>query len=130
LEDNEFADFEEFDDGGLGGAADAVPSTTPAPPAAAAAGDDSKEDDVNGKARGGKDAKDEFGDEDDETTVEVREVVISPKQTTDSVKAPNFGPLFQKGLLSLKCVLQKNEANKSCRKNFRSTNPVLFIFFT
>jgi hypothetical protein len=39
-----------------------------------------------------------------------------------TVKAPNFGPhgnfehLFQKGLLSLKCVLQKNEENKSCRK--------------
>jgi hypothetical protein len=28
----------------------------------------------------------------------------------------NFGPIFQKGLLSLKCVLQKNEENKSCRK--------------
>ncbi len=39
-----------------------------------------------------------------------------------TVKAPNFGPhgnlgpLFQKGLLSLKRVLQKNEENKSCRK--------------
>ncbi len=37
-----------------------------------------------------------------------------------TVKAPkfgpqgNFGPLFQKGLLSLKRVLQKNEENKSC----------------
>ncbi len=29
----------------------------------------------------------------------------------------NFGPLFQKGLLSLKCILQKNEDNKSCRKS-------------
>ncbi len=29
----------------------------------------------------------------------------------------NFGPLFQKGLLSLKRVLQKNEENKSCRKS-------------
>jgi hypothetical protein len=41
----------------------------------------------------------------------------------DTVKAPNFGPhrnfepLFQKGLLSLKRVLQKNEKNKSCRKS-------------
>ncbi len=41
-------------------------------------------------------------------------------QTT--VKAPNygphghFGPLFQKRLLSLKHILQKNEWNKSCRK--------------
>jgi hypothetical protein len=41
-----------------------------------------------------------------------------------NVKAPNFGPhgnfgpLFQKGLLSLKRVIQKNEENKSCRKNF------------
>jgi hypothetical protein len=40
----------------------------------------------------------------------------------NTVKAPNFGPhgnfgpLFQKGLLSLKRVLQKNEGNKSCRK--------------
>ncbi len=39
-----------------------------------------------------------------------------------TVKAPNFGPhgnvgpLFQKGLLSLKRILQKNEENKSCRK--------------
>jgi hypothetical protein len=38
----------------------------------------------------------------------------------DTVKAPNFGPhgnfgpLFQKGLLSLKRVLQKNEEDKSC----------------
>jgi hypothetical protein len=36
-----------------------------------------------------------------------------------NVKAPNFGPhgnfgpLFQKGLLSLKRVLEKNEENKS-----------------
>jgi hypothetical protein len=43
----------------------------------------------------------------------------SPKST---VKAPNFGPHgnfgppFQKGLLSLKRVLQKTEENKSCRK--------------
>jgi hypothetical protein len=28
----------------------------------------------------------------------------------------NFGPTFQKGLLSLKRVLQKNEKNESCRK--------------
>jgi hypothetical protein len=40
----------------------------------------------------------------------------------DTVKAPNFGPhgnsgpLFQKGLLSLKRIVQKNEENKSCRK--------------
>jgi hypothetical protein len=39
-----------------------------------------------------------------------------------TVKAPNFGPqgnfgpLFQKGLLSLKRVIQKNEENKSCRQ--------------
>jgi hypothetical protein len=39
-----------------------------------------------------------------------------------TVKAPNFGPhenfgpLFQKGLLTLKRVLQKNEENKRCRK--------------
>ncbi len=39
-----------------------------------------------------------------------------------TVKAPNFGshgnfgPHFQKGLLSLKRVLQKNEENESCRK--------------
>jgi hypothetical protein len=39
-----------------------------------------------------------------------------------TVKVPNFGPhgsfgpLFQKGLLSLKRILQKNEENKSCRK--------------
>jgi hypothetical protein len=39
-----------------------------------------------------------------------------------TVKAPNFGPhgnfgpLFQKGWLSLKRVLQKKEENKSCRK--------------
>jgi hypothetical protein len=39
-----------------------------------------------------------------------------------TVKAPhfephgNFGTFFQKGLLSLKRVLQKNEENKSCRK--------------
>jgi hypothetical protein len=35
---------------------------------------------------------------------------------TLTVKAPNFGPLFQKGLLSLTRVLQKNKDNKSCRK--------------
>jgi hypothetical protein len=40
----------------------------------------------------------------------------------NTVKAPNFGPhgnfgpLFQKGLLSLKRALQKNEEDKSCRK--------------
>jgi hypothetical protein len=39
----------------------------------------------------------------------------------NTVKAPNFGPhgnfgpLFQKWLLSLKLILQKNEENKSCR---------------
>jgi hypothetical protein len=39
-----------------------------------------------------------------------------------TVKAPNFGPhgnfgiLSQKGLLSLKRILQKNEENKSCGK--------------
>ncbi len=39
-----------------------------------------------------------------------------------TVKAPKFGPhgnfapLFQKGLLSSKHILQKNEENKSCRK--------------
>jgi hypothetical protein len=38
-----------------------------------------------------------------------------------TVKAPNFGlqetlDLFQKGLLSLKRILQKNEEDKSCRK--------------
>jgi hypothetical protein len=39
-----------------------------------------------------------------------------------TVKTPNFephgnfGPLFQKGLLSLKRVLQKNKENKCCRK--------------
>jgi hypothetical protein len=39
----------------------------------------------------------------------------------DTVKASNFGPhgnfgpLFQKGLLSLKRVLQNHEDNKSCR---------------
>jgi hypothetical protein len=33
----------------------------------------------------------------------------------NTVKAPNFGPLFQKGLLSLKRILQKNEENKICR---------------
>jgi hypothetical protein len=33
-----------------------------------------------------------------------------------TVKAPNFVPLFQKGLLSSKRVLQKSEENKSCRK--------------
>jgi hypothetical protein len=39
-----------------------------------------------------------------------------------TVKVPNFephgnfGPLFQKGLLSLKRILKKNEENKSCRK--------------
>jgi hypothetical protein len=32
------------------------------------------------------------------------------------VETPNFGPLFQKGLLSFKRILQKNEENKSCRK--------------
>ncbi len=36
----------------------------------------------------------------------------------------NFGPIFQKGLLSLKCVLQKSE-NKSCRKTLH-----LQILFT
>jgi hypothetical protein len=40
---------------------------------------------------------------------------------TSIVKAPNFGrhgnfgPLSQKGLLTLKRILQKNEENKSCR---------------
>jgi hypothetical protein len=29
----------------------------------------------------------------------------------------NFGPLFQKGLLLLKRILQKNEENKSCRNS-------------
>ncbi len=44
-----------------------------------------------------------------------------PSVFIDTVKAPNvgphgnFGPLFQKGLLSLKRILQKNEENKSCR---------------
>ncbi len=44
--------------------------------------------------------------------------------TKSTVKAPNFGPhghfgpLFQKGFLSLKRLLQKNEENKSCRKTF------------
>jgi hypothetical protein len=39
-----------------------------------------------------------------------------------TVKASNFGrhgnfrPVFQKGLLSLKHILQKSEENKSCRK--------------
>jgi hypothetical protein len=39
-----------------------------------------------------------------------------------TVKAPkfgphgNFGPLFQKSLLSLERVLQRNEENKICRK--------------
>jgi hypothetical protein len=39
-----------------------------------------------------------------------------------TTNAPNFGPhgnfepLFQKALLSLKRVLQRNEENKSCRK--------------
>jgi hypothetical protein len=38
-----------------------------------------------------------------------------------TLKAPNFGPhgnfgpLFQKGLLSLKRILQKNKENKCCR---------------
>ncbi len=36
-----------------------------------------------------------------------------PKRT---VKASNFGPLFQKGLLSSKRVLQKNEENKVVEK--------------
>jgi hypothetical protein len=44
----------------------------------------------------------------------INTVIDSTIDTT--VKAPNFGPLFQKGLLSLKRVLQKNEENKSCRK--------------
>jgi hypothetical protein len=50
----------------------------------------------------------------------------------NTVKASNFGPhesfgpLFQKGLLSSKRVLQRNEENESCRKNFRSTSSVLF----
>jgi hypothetical protein len=46
--------------------------------------------------------------------------VIHDTKTT--VKAPNFGPfgnfgpLFQKGLLSLKHARQENEENKSCIK--------------
>jgi hypothetical protein len=38
------------------------------------------------------------------------------QKQTGTVKASNFGPLFQKGLLSLKRFLQENEANKSYRK--------------
>ncbi len=44
---------------------------------------------------------------------------VSEQRGQGTVKAPNFGPhgnfgpLFQKGLLSLKRVLQKNEENKS-----------------
>ncbi len=49
------------------------------------------------------------------------------------IKAPNFGPhgnfgsLFQKGLLSLKRVLQENEHNKSSRK---TVDLQVFIFCT
>jgi hypothetical protein len=45
-----------------------------------------------------------------------------PDTVVGTVKAPNFGPqenfgpLFQKGLLSSKFVLQKNEENKNCGK--------------
>jgi hypothetical protein len=49
--------------------------------------------------------------------------IASPNRANENtVKAPIFGPhgkfghLFQKGLLSLKRVLQKNEENESCRK--------------
>jgi hypothetical protein len=47
-------------------------------------------------------------------------VIHGPPAECYTVKAPNFGPhgnfgpLFQKGLLSLKLVLQKNKENKSC----------------
>jgi hypothetical protein len=43
-------------------------------------------------------------------------------QRGNTFKAPNFGPhgnfgpLFQKSLLSLRRVLQNNEENNSCRK--------------
>jgi hypothetical protein len=40
------------------------------------------------------------------------QLLLASKTT---VKASNFGLLFQKGLLSLKRVLQKNEENKICR---------------
>jgi hypothetical protein len=48
-----------------------------------------------------------------------------------TVKAPNFashgnvGPLFQKGLLSLKCVKLEIEENKSCRKTIDLQNRFL-----
>jgi hypothetical protein len=48
--------------------------------------------------------------------------VLTSDKYRQRLKAPNFrlhgnsGALFQKGLLSLKRVLQKNEQNKSCRK--------------
>jgi hypothetical protein len=47
-------------------------------------------------------------------------IVVQTKQYT--IKTPNFGPhgnfgpLFQKSLLSLQRILQKSEENKSCRK--------------
>jgi hypothetical protein len=34
----------------------------------------------------------------------------------------NFGPLFQKSLPSLKCILQNHEENQSCGKKMRSKN--------
>jgi hypothetical protein len=48
-------------------------------------------------------------------------VHTNEKVHSNTVNAPNFGPhgnfgpLFQKRLLSLKRILQKNEENKSCR---------------
>jgi hypothetical protein len=52
-----------------------------------------------------------------------------------TIKAPNFGPhgnfgpLFQKGLVSLKRVLHKNEENKSSRKTLDLQIKIRFFSF-
>ncbi len=54
--------------------------------------------------------------------IEITNQVLNTEEFSITVNAPNFGPhgnfgaLFQKGLLSFKRVLQKNEENKTCRK--------------
>ncbi len=58
------------------------------------------------------------------------------KYNDNTVKASNFGPhgnfgpLFQKGLLSSKCVLQKKRREWKLQNSFRSTDLVLIIFGT
>jgi hypothetical protein len=55
-------------------------------------------------------------------TQQSKQVELVLAKLFHTIKAPNFGPhenfgpLFQKGLLSLKRVLQKNEENKNYRK--------------